>query len=957
MFVQKLPRSHQQGVLKIRSLETLLLQREGELTRAANFLQETLEGSGGSLAIEGAPGIGKTSLMRAIRQLAGDLGMNVLAARGAELERDFPYGVVRQLFEPALRGSGPASRAQLLAGAAQGARPALEEVPRTDAPTSSVEGPFPILHGLYWLTANLAESSPLLIAIDDVQWADPSSLAFVAFLEGRLEELPIAVVMSTRVSDPEQDGPPRQSPVTGTVILRPKPLSVEATITLIRAALPDAGDEFCRACHTATGGNPFLLRQLITDLELEGIQTDATERERVEGLAPEAISRVVFVRLSQLMPNATLVARALAVLGDNAELRHAAVVAGLGEEEAAGAIDALVAADVVLAGPSFSFVHPIIREVIYQEVLPAEKALAHARAARALYESDVSPDRVVPHLMSCEPNAETWRISILRQSAREALARGAPEVAVSHLSRAVAETPDVALLPVVLRELGSAQARAGDSGGVATLRRALELEKDGATRAEIALELAQTLAAAGNLDDAFEVLDETVSSLGSAVDPELALRIEVELIGVARLHPETREQAHTRLERLRARGTSETVGGALLLANLALDAVESARPVGEVQDLAERALSHGHLLSEEGFTFSYAVNALTWTDQYAMARRAWDASLVEAQRRGWPLRFAFASTWRGHLGYREGLVDEAAADAQAGLEVLAEAGLALGIAYAGAFLADALIEKGDLASATALLADEDLGRHSPFFLDTRGRVLLLERRTEEALQQFLACGEMLAGRGGRDSPGIIPWRSGAALAYADLDQKADARHLVDEELALARRQEAPRAVGVALRAKGLVEDGDSGIESLRDSAEVLERSPARLEAARALVDLGAALRRAGQRAEAREPLRRGMDLANRCGAVVIESRAREELEASGARPRRAVLTGLDALTASERRVARMASEGMANREIAQALFVSMSTVASHLVRTYEKLAIDGRHELATVFAGEGPVQG
>jgi DNA-binding CsgD family transcriptional regulator len=126
---------------------------------------------------------------------------------------------------------------------------------------------------------------------------------------------------------------------------------------------------------------------------------------------------------------------------------------------------------------------------------------------------------------------------------------------------------------------------------------------------------------------------------------------------------------------------------------------------------------------------------------------------------------------------------------------------------------------------------------------------------------------------------------------------------------------------------------------------VLEDSPAELEHARALTDLGAALRRTGKRSEAREPLRAGLDLAQRCHATALVQRAHDELVASGARPRRFLLTGVDSLTASERRVAEMASEGLTNREIAQALFVTEKTVEGHLGHAYRKLDVRSRSEL------------
>ncbi|HEU4736479.1 MAG TPA: helix-turn-helix transcriptional regulator, partial [Solirubrobacterales bacterium] len=190
-------------------------------------------------------------------------------------------------------------------------------------------------------------------------------------------------------------------------------------------------------------------------------------------------------------------------------------------------------------------------------------------------------------------------------------------------------------------------------------------------------------------------------------------------------------------------------------------------------------------------------------------------------------------------------------------------------------------------------------------------------------------------------PTFSPCRSALALALGPED-RAEATELIAEELELARVSGLSRPEGIALRAAGMLAGGENGIAELRASLTALERSEAALERARTLVELGGALRRAGQRAEARGPLTEGMDLAHRCGAPRLVERARGELRATGARPRRVVLTGVDALTASELRVARLAANGRTNPEIAQELYVSVKTVETHLSHTYAKLGLAGQ---------------
>jgi DNA-binding CsgD family transcriptional regulator len=220
---------------------------------------------------------------------------------------------------------------------------------------------------------------------------------------------------------------------------------------------------------------------------------------------------------------------------------------------------------------------------------------------------------------------------------------------------------------------------------------------------------------------------------------------------------------------------------------------------------------------------------------------------------------------------------------------------------------------------------------------------------EQGLADLLAAGEHMESFGVRN-PSYSALRSDGALVVHGLGDRQEARRLVGEEVELARRWGAPRPVGVALRAAGLIEGGDEGIELLRESVDVLATSQAQLERAKSFTELGAALRRANQRAGARSFLQDGLELAHRCGAVVLAERAHAELLATGARPRRLMRSGVDSLTPSERRVAQMATEGQTNREIAQALFVTPKTVETHLSHVYRKLGIQARSQLAGAMA-------
>jgi DNA-binding CsgD family transcriptional regulator len=924
-----------------------LLERAGELAEIAERLAAARRGTGGVLLIEGAAGIGKTRLVRAAVDRARAYGMIVLAARGGELERGMSFGVVRELFEAAVHRAP--DRDRLLAGAAGLAASVLAAVP-----PGGDEGAVGGLHGLYWLTVNLAERGPLLVAVDDVHWADDASLRFLVYLVRRLEALPLLLVVAGRADEPGADEvlleALRADPLT--TALHPAPLSETAAAVVVRRAFsPRADDRLCRACHTATDGNPLLLRMLAHVLRDEGVDPAAGDA-RVGELAPQVVAATVLPRLRRLSADAGALAAGVAVLGERTELRHAAALAGLGAGPATRAADTLVAAGILASGRPLEFAHPTVRRAVYESLPAAEHHRAHRRAAEVLDAEGAPADRIAAHLLMTERLGDPWVVEILRAAARQALARGGVEEVAQYLRRALEEPPSPEVRAAVLVELGSVSAQVRISDAYRYLREALEFATDVRHRAGIALELARVLATARDLKGALAVLDEAVAELGE-VDPGLRLRLEAEYLSVARRFPAAREEATRRLRALADRAEPSGLAGCMLLANLAADALEEAGDAAAATRLAEAALREDHLVAGGETDAALMASAvLMATDRLDAARRTWNAEIDQARRCGSMVRFAFAATVRACLAYRCGDLADAEADARLAEDIHREQGMPLGRRYSLAFLVGALVERGEVDAAAERLDAADVPVNLTLLLDSRGRLRAAQGRFAEALGDFLESGSRLAARGTRH-PGMLAWRSNAALALLRLDQTDEARRLADEELDLARRLGVPRALGIALRGAGLVRGGAAGLELLRQAAAVLARSAARLDEAKALADLGAALRRANRRTDAREPLRRALDLALRCGAAPVAARAREELGALGIRPRRAA-SGVEALTPSELRVARMAADGMGNRAIAQALFVTIKTVEVHLGSAYRKLAVPSRARLAAALAEDKP---
>jgi DNA-binding CsgD family transcriptional regulator len=932
-----------------------LLEREVELEALDAAVDAARRGAGRLVVIEGPAGIGKSRLLAAAGQRAQQRGLRVLVARGGELEREFAYGIVRQLFEPAIARAPAGERQELLSGPAGLTAPLVAgDTPVAATPAAGEDAGFAMLHGLYWLAVNLAERQPLALVVDDLHWGDGPSLRWLTYLLRRIDSLAVLVLVSIRADEPGVQAPLLADvlPDPAGIVLRPAPLSVAGVTELVRRALgPDAAEEFCAACHQASGGNPFLLRELLGPLAADGVQPTAEEGARVQRIGPQPVARAVQSRLARLPEEATRLARAVAVLGDGADLAHAAAVAGLDREQAAHMLALLSRVQVLRPELPCGFVHPVVRAAIYDDLPLSDRERAHAQAAQLLAEHGAAAEQVCAHLLLAPPAGQAFVVSELRQAAQQALAQGAADSAAAYLRRALQEPPAPSERGEVLYELGSAERLLHAPRAAHHLGEALAFTGDRQRRAQVALALGQTLFFSGQGRQAVDVLDKAIADLGDH-DLDLRHRLQAALLNVTVEDPTVFPLAAERLQDLRRQPPNPTAGGRALLAILAYQQARAGTARADAIALAERAVADGLGTDEEGATtFGFAANVLAHADQFDTATAICEQALASARARSSLFTFALASLLRGHAAYLRGSLAEAEADARQALEAALAHGLAIGPPYATAKLAEALMARGDLQGAGGTLDLLGLGAEVPdtghlhWFLHSRARLRILQGRIREGLVDLLELGRRFQALGGHN-PAIIPWRSEAALALLQLGDQQEAQRLAAEEVELARCWGAPRALGNALRAAGLVQGGLTGLELLREATAVLADSPASLERARALIDCGAALRRANQRAEARSPLREGLALAHRCGAAPLERRAHDELLAAGARPRRLAVSGVESLTPSEQRIAAMAARVMTNRDIAQALFVTPKTVEMHLANIFRKLGISSRTQLS-----------
>lgn len=917
-----------------------LLERSAQLRRIEGAMAAATSGKGSALLVEGPSGIGKTSLLAAAVERAPGAGLAVHAARAGRLERDLSWNLARSLYAEVL-ARGPADRDRLLEGAAALARPALGLGGAGEEAGS--------LHGLYWLAAGLAAERPLLLALDDLQWADAASLRHLCHLAGRIEDLAIVVVAAARVTESPPEELRALAATAGVDRISLEPLGAPSSAELTRDALgADAAEEFCAACHRVSGGNPFLLRELLGQLRREGIEPIAARAVDVAGITPEAVGRAVIARLATLPAEAARLAEAMVVLGEPADLGEPAELAGLDRDTAARAADDLVAADILAPGSPPRLRHPLLREALLGEIPDHRRASRHGRAAQLLAARAAGPRRVAAQLLESEPAGDGWAVDRLAEAAQEAFTEGAPEPAIAFLRRALREPPIPERRVDLLCRLAGAEALAGSADAAARLAEARGLAADGATAAGIAVGLVLLELRAGNVEAALDLASELVEGEEIA-DPLLRMRTTAAAVTAASLVPRLRPRARPFLARIAGEPAEQGPLARLALSARLADAIADRAPLRRVGDLAEAVLAglEPAELTAQELLYWNATGALIAAERLTAAREAIDRAAGYAERRGSTVGIALASCFRCGLARRAGDIAAGVADGRRALAA-APAAMPQVRIYAASFLAECLTEADEPEEAVGLLGAEEFAGHPPELFGglllraARGEALIAAGRGAAGVEELLAIGEEV---GEEDAgPAICAWRCRAAVGLARLGRGEEARELASRGLEIARATGSVWGEAVALQALA-----SAGVE---DAIGLLEEATAlaadrglALEEARSKALLGAQLRRRGERRSAEALLRESLGAAEARGALGVATRARDELVRLGLRPRRRPASGVASLTPSERRVAELAAAGLTNPEIAQSLFVSLRTVETHLTHTYRKLEISSRDQL------------
>lgn len=933
------------------------LERKSELEWLASRLGSARYGHGRVALILAEAGLGKTTLLREAEMFARERGFSVFSARGAELEREIPFGLTRQLLERLHGALSPEERPALRRGAA-GVGLSLLDGPGT--PTAGdIAG---LLHGLYWFLGTACEQRPLLLCLDDVHWSDPETIRLLAYLAPRVRTLSLLVLCAARPVEPGvAPGPLRAVAADEEVALTTlQPLSVAATAELVVRELgATAATDWVQTSHRITGGNPFFLSELLWTVRERGLPL-TTEGAAVLGrMTTPRVSEAIAARLNRAGPEAEAVAGVTAVLSGDAELRRVAELAELSVGAAQDVAEHLAELSILRTGRPLEFVHPLVRAAVYDRLGGRRRDELHRRAAALLHEEGAPATKVALHAFPIEPSGDEALVAALWNAAREAQDAGAHDAAARYLRRALDEPPRPAARPRVCFALGRALA-AGDARA-ASEALALAAESDDTELRISALRWqGATLGFVGRAREAVAALD-AAHACARDRDEAMLMRATRDFYALAWLGDPDGE-ARTDRVLADADGASVRSPGARRLVALASLIVAA---TGKAS--AARALELGHrardaqatwLAEDDGVetAVSFGESSIVIEEPAALERH--ERALAATRERGMALNGASAMVQIADIRLRRGDLLRAEIDARTAWRLLAPERERNGIFYwwSLAALIAVLVARGESAEADQIAAETEAWTvHSPeigMFPFTPllpvvlGELALAAGRREEGMARLCHAGEQLEAHGWRN-PALVPWRAKVVPALVAAGRSAEARELIAPAVERARRFGAPWAFGMALRAAGTAEEGERRLALLEEAVAVLQDGACQVEHSHARLELGASLRRANRRREGREHLRIALDLAVRGGAGALAARARAEIAATGARPRRELLSGLESLTASELRVAELAAEGRSNPEIAQELFVSRKTVEAHLHRAYAKLDIQGRTELSS----------
>ena len=900
----------------------VLLHRDRALTLAKHALGRLGGGSPAVLLIEGGRGAGKSALLQAVLMLAPEPAVT-LRARCHAAERDFAFGVVRQLVEP---------------------------VAGEDRVPDGAE--HEILRGYYQLIRATAARQPVIIVIDDLHHADPQSARWCSYLARRLDGLPVALVLAVDGAASPADGPVKEltgelSALLYTTQLQLSALDAADAAELMAAGLGQRPDPvFAARCHALAGGNPQILKAIAARVAAADLAPAAGNQAQV-AIAAGTVADVVLDWVQHSDPVAAGVIGQFAV-SPTESLETAAMLLGVGEDVAQAARATFRHHGLLAAGRPDQFAHPAMRAAVVDRLPARVLADMHLRAATVLSRIGAPAVTLAEHIMSVAPLGERWAKQILRQAARDAAGNDDWHAASRYLSRLLLELPDSAEMLPVLAELGAVEYHGDIRASVQRLLTVADQPAPEPARSALLAAFAEpavTLESVAAADTFRRAAASLAVSGGADRVAQLRLAAQSLLSGrAAGVRPAVR----------RLRECGDDVAARQLLAVRALSAAGRGTGRGRSVALARRGVGvdPARGTHPQPSTGALAGLALAWAGEFGLAADACAHALDRTRsQRSLPTQ-VLALLVQAEIAYRRGDLGAAVTGLRQAQPLAERAGAGSLGAAATALLARVLLTRGEDDDIPVRADAFDPKADSHVFIaaveqETRGMVAASRGEHRLALHRYLDCGRLLTANG-LQNPACSAWRSRAVVTLVGLGRAGEARTLGDSEVELARTWGAPGPLGRALVAAAAARDLPQQLVMLREAADVLDGTECRLDQARALVNLGRVQLQAGDSRAARPVLSSGLELALACGSQRLARPARQALQAAGGRATED--TGPMVLTASERRVAELVIQGLGNQEVAGKLSISKRTVDTHLGRIYRKLGISGRNRLRDALA-------
>ena len=927
--------------------------RAAEIAVLGDAVDRVVSGRPAVVLIEGEAGIGKTRLLAGVLEDARGRGMQVAAGRAEELERTRPFGLVAAAFGCVRSSPDPrrAAIAALLATHGGGERGPITV-------TSDPGLRFRAVDAFADLAEELALAGPLVIGVDDLQWADPSSLLTVAALSRRLAYLPVALIGCLRPSPriPELDRLAGLLLDAGGRILAVRGLTERAVAELVAdvvAAVPGPG---LLAGISGAAGNPLFVTELLGALAQEGAIKAAGGRAEVAEVTLPPTLRLTILRRLSFLPEDTLQAlRAASILGSSFTVTELSVTMARPALELSVVLAEGITGRVLEEhGAVIRFRHDLIRDALYEDLPLSVRRGLHREAGRRLAQTGAPALQVAEQLARGAGQGDAEAIGWLTRAAREAAARS-PDVAASLLERAAGlmAPADPGRDRLLAERASSLMVSGRNADALAACRSLLDRDLDPQVDGPVRICLGRALLAQGQVRDALQELEQAGSSPALPGAERAAARAWA---AFARMSLGDLDGAAASAEQARSAAAAAADHLTVSVAMTTLARVSESR--GHLRDALQITDEAMHLADESPGRLGhrYPIRAtrghiLIELDRPEEARSALGAGMRISEEIGvrWPLLL-----YQGFLALERfitGEWDDAIAELEASFELADE--IQTVVARAHGILSLISLHRNDLSRAeeAAGAAARDLARWGPGYLTTWAawpRALIQEAGGEigQALATMTGAWDTCARLGlALDYPAVGADLVRLALAAGDIGRARDASAAVTE---VAARNEVPWMTGAALRCRGLIEDD---AEVLQAAAVACAGGSRPLGLALACEDAGAAFARQGRLDRARPLLDQALGIYEQLGAARDLARAEATLREAGIRrgrrgTRGRPQTGWASLTPAEHAVAGLVAEGLTNPQIGERLYISHRTVQTHLAHMFAKLDIATRAQLA-----------